>query len=507
MTDLIAPGTRLLLTAEEAYPAFEEAVLDARSEVIASFRVFDPETQLRSARALELGDTWADLIAVRLADGVRFDLTLTDFDPVARPEMHRTSWRAHSGFIAAGAKSGRPELMSVRVDMHPARVGWLQRLALWPVSRREVAKECDRLNALSDDQRTEALRDMPGFAKMVLQKGGVLHPRLWPPAPLVPATHHQKLAVLDGARLYIGGLDIDDRRYDTLRHDRVAEETWYDVQVLVEDTALAESARQHLLRFRKEARGSTPQSAPGLLRTLSQQRSSVTHLGPRECVTELEERHLAMIEAAEGLIYLETQFLRSTRIAEALAEAARRNTDLNLITLLPAAPSDVAFDGNRQIDARYGEMLQADAIELLRDAYGDRFFAGAPARPSRGEGKRDVLCNAEIIYIHAKLSVFGGQGVIVSSANLNGRSMRWDTEAGLAFQAASVAPTLARCRAHWRPDLGPGTGGWTAAAWADAAARNAERAPEERPHFILPYAVTPAREIASPAPGMPEEMV
>ncbi len=43
---------------------------------------------------------------------------------------------------------------------------------------------------------------------------------------------------------------------------------------------------------------------------------------------------------------------------------------------------------------------------------------------------RDRLGGAPMIYVHAKVSIFDRSAAIVSSANLNGRSLRWDTEAG-----------------------------------------------------------------------------
>jgi len=39
------------------------------------------------------------------------------------------------------------------------------------------------------------------------------------------------------------------------------------------------------------------------------------------------------------------------------------------------------------------------------------------------------------------------------------------------------------------------------------AQKNAARSPADRIGFLLPYALTPARELAQPLPGAPEEMV
>jgi two-component sensor histidine kinase len=78
-------ATQILITASEAFPAFEREVLRARAEIWASFRIFDPSTRLRSPEARAVGETWWDLVVHTLRRGVAIHLTLADFDPVGRP--------------------------------------------------------------------------------------------------------------------------------------------------------------------------------------------------------------------------------------------------------------------------------------------------------------------------------------------------------------------------------------------------------------------------------------
>ena len=47
----MAGDFEVLITADEAWPAFERAVLAARKHVVAGFRIFDLSTGLRSAEA------------------------------------------------------------------------------------------------------------------------------------------------------------------------------------------------------------------------------------------------------------------------------------------------------------------------------------------------------------------------------------------------------------------------------------------------------------------------
>ncbi|THH38139.1 phospholipase [Aliishimia ponticola] len=493
--------TEILLTAEEAYPAFETLVAEAEREVLISMRLFDPRTRLR--KHTDLGQTWNDLIAHKLSQGIDVDVTITDFDPVARPELHRYSWECLAELNKL--QDTGPGKIRARVHMHPARAGWLYSLALRATTRQKIADECARLNDLPPQERDRQLAHMPEFRKLI-REGGSLAPKRWPPASLRPASHHQKMAVIDGKALYVGGLDLNPRRYDTLDHDRVAQQTWHDIQVIVRD-ARAKAGRDHILKFRQETEGTPPGQTAGLLRTLSRrQRSFARRIGPTEVLREIEDTLLEMFRAARSFIYVETQFLRSSVITEALVAAAGRGVDL--IVILPAAPEDVAFEDSSDLDARFGEQLQVNAVKALRAAYGERLFLGAPAQPSSATtpDNRDSLGGAEIIYVHAKAVIVDGAAALVSSANLNGRSMRWDTETGVQLEGEEAQTLFDRCCAHWFCDAPP-SGLTTAAAWDRAAAANLAQRPEDRSHFILPYDPQPAAEMGQHLPGAPEELV
>lgn len=500
---------KFLLTAGEAYPEFERLVLEARDEVLISMRMFDPETHLQSARGRDVGDTWADLITRKLDEGVRFRIYITDFDPVARPVLHEYSWRCVMGLRMAGARSSHPDRLEACALMHPARVSWGHRLTFLPLTRSKIKATCRELNAAPRQEATDRLAHMPAFRALVAGQPGRLRPKFWPPAALVPATHHQKMAVIDGETLYVGGLDLNPRRYDDKSHRRDPEKTWHDVQVIETGTA-AHEARRHILDLDALTAGDcAPERTERLLRTLSADRGRGRRaIAPREVLTELEDTHLRLIDAARDFIYIETQFLRSSTITEALERAARREPELSLIVLLPAAPEDVAFDRSSDLDARYGEQLQREAVERIEAAFGDRVFFGAPAQPRKAvSDHRDTHFDAPIIYIHAKVLIVDGKAAVVSSANLNGRSLHWDTETGLAFETPDDARRLfERCVAHWFPDEKPAHPE-VACDWAEMARAASRMEPTQRPHFMLPYDPTPAAELGTPVPGMPEEMV
>jgi len=517
----LASSVRILLTASEAYPALERAFLAATSEIWASFLVFDLSTSLRSPEALQIGKTWFDLIVHCLNRGVSINICISEVDPVARAAMHRGTSCDVRTLEEAAAAAGPVARMSAVRALHPARTSALIRMALWVFIMKKLYRTAGWLNKLAPEDRAAALQDMDGAAKnLKLRPDGRVGVRLWSLPQLHPLVHHQKLAVFDRKRLYIGGLDLDERRYDTPNHRRSADQTRHDVQLMIEGSVVAE-AQKHLETFRDVIAGvMPPPRTRRLLRTISRpQRDSLWRFGPDPLVNELQNAHLVLAKRARQLIYLESQYFRDQDIARALAACGRRQKGLQLILILPAAPDDVAFDGRRGLDARFGEAMQAHALRILRKGLGDRLFVGSPAQPRRAlpdgngpsDSRRDRLQGAPVIYVHAKVSIFDDAAGIVSSANLNSRSMRWDTEAGVYLNTRNdVLELRHRVMAHWLPAdveaeaFNPGT---ARAIWTRIARANASVPPAERKGFLLPHDFAAAEAFGRKVPILPPEFV
>jgi phospholipase D1/2 len=501
----------VLLTAAQAYPRLEQEFLDAENEVVASFRIFDPWTSLRSADAQEVGSTWFDLLVYTLNRGVQITMVLTDFDPVVRMDMHHYAWHCFRGLIAAGEASSAPQNLNVRVAMHPARVGLLPRILLWPRSVKEIDAQIAKITSDEDISNDRLQLQAPGIRQLTTLQNGALKARKFPPPPLVPVTHHQKLAVFDSKRLYIGGLDVNDRRYDTPRHEQDSEDTWHDVQVLV-DGDVAVEARTHILEIENGLNGRPIPKADKLLRTMSAKRGfALPFMSPKQVTNAIADAHVKAVRRSEELVYFETQFLRDEAFARCLADRALQAPSLTMIAMLPAAPEDIAFSDDWGPDAAFGEHLQAKCLDILQDAFAERLFLGSPAQPrSSASQGRDAHFGAPIIYLHAKVSIFDEHSGIVSSANLNGRSLRWDTEAGIQTEThAEVLQLKHKCFDHWlggsaSPEFYDTKSACDA--WAGMAARNAQSAPTERQGFILPYRAEPGRKDAQALPGVPPEM-
>jgi phospholipase D1/2 len=429
--------------------------------------------------------------------------------------MHRTTHRSLRQLRAAAEAAGAADTLDAHAHRHPARAGPPFRLLFAPLARHYLAQIAERLDAEGPERRDEKLADSPGLRRLLEVRGRTLRLRRRAFPTLYPCTHHQKVAVADGERLYLGGLDLDDRRIDDLDHDRAAEDTWHDVQLALTGP-IATQAEAHLDAFRAETeRQSAPPPRPGMLRTLSGRRRGLGRLrfGPRPLVGEIHDRTRAEIARAERLVYLESQFLRDVHFARALARRARNVPALGLIAVLPAAPEDVAFLHDTGIGQRFGEHLQAKSIDILARAFGDRaaFVSPAQQREVEPDGTRAVIWDAPIVYVHAKVSIMDGRTAIVSSANLNGRSHHWDTEAGVALEDPDqVALLRDRLMAHWLPhDAGDEFyhPEWAPGAWRRLAAENRDRRPADRAGFLLPYPKGVPRRFGRPVPFLPQNLM
>ncbi|MCR8550780.1 phospholipase D family protein [Salipiger sp. P9] len=489
-----------LITAAEGFPALERLAATARGELVMSFRILEPKTRLRSPDLTDRGlATWADLLAFVARKGVRLRLILSDFDPVFTSDLHRLAWASASGFT--DAMRGDAQVLCAP---HGQIAGPLWRLAM----RRRIAENLRHLNAQKPTLLTPVQRAL-----------------LSGPVRLRPVTLHQKFAVADGTRCIIGGLDVNERRFDTPAHDRPPEDTWHDVSMQVEDADFAAALRLHFAETWNSALSCGTRALSGtatpmdtrvrpqppadlrLIRTVSAPCRGAARLAPRAQVRDHETALIAMIGAAERHLYIETQFLRHRPVVDALTRAAARRTDLQLVMVLPPAAERVLFNSDIGWDARHGHALQTDAVARLRHAYGNRLALISPGqtRPAK-PGAPDIL-GAGPIYVHSKVILVDDRVGMVGSANLNGRSLRWDTEASVLFRRpADVQALRERLARKW---LGPRLDVQStvqARSWRQAALANAAKPPEEREGFALPYPVAKARRFSRFLPILPADM-
>jgi phosphatidylserine/phosphatidylglycerophosphate/cardiolipin synthase-like enzyme len=122
-----------------------------------------------------------------------------------------------------------------------------------------------------------------------------------------------------------------------------------------------------------------------------------------------------------------------------------------------------------------------------------------------------VLAGSPIIYVHNKVLVRDDQFALIGSGNLNGRSMNWDTEAGVAItDPARLRLLRSKLMQHWWfDDLPPEAMDLSTLYhwWATAIAANGVCLPENRTGFLVPYDPENTAHLAQALPGVTENIV
>lgn len=539
-----------LILAQEMYPDLERAVLAATETVYLAFRIFDPETRARSTEAKAAGlKDWSAILCNAVTRGVTVRLLLADFEPTVAQELHAMSWRAFRVLeaMAKTLSASDRERFEIIIAQHAGEVGWawrqLLRLPVGLLVRKLIRK-------IAEEEADDPFDIRPGLwryhrlsgGRPVFRRSGA--PRLW------PATHHHKFAVIDGRVAIIGGIDVNERRWETRRYNQRADETWHDISCRLEGPAVADAAahfrglwNRELPRYRAltkywlsdaerelvvepvdpirtEPRPPAPagDARVQLLRTLSRRSRQPFAFGPRAHVRELMRGYRGCILSARHFIYIEAQFFRHRRTKRWIAEAARRSPGLQVIVVMPQAPDEVAFGGERDNPAhRHGEWQQSRALTWLRRRLGDRLaLISLAKRQSLTDDERQfvrdrgAVFGSGMIYVHSKLLIVDDRFAMISSANINNRSFHWDSEFGLLWEDAEGVQAMRR--RLWGQLLGCDESELpaplrAATAWNQIAHANITVAPEQRQGFVVPYQLTRARRFGRASWFVPDDLV
>lgn len=262
--------------------------------------------------------------------------------------------------------------------------------------------------------------------------------------------HHQKIVVIDDRLAFCGGIDTTVGRWDTGEHrddDPRRDEPngrrygpWHDVTTALDGDAaraLGDLARMRWHAATGKRLTPPPESAEtawpaslaprfrdlmvGIARTWPA-------TGDLPEIREIEALYLAAIAAARHVIYLESQYFASPRIAEAIAARLAE----------PAGP-DVLVINPKRADGWLEEEAMGSARALLLDDlaridHGGRLFFATPVNEAGAD-----------IYVHAKVLAIDDTLLRIGSSNINNRSMGLDTECDLAIEIPADGPD--------RPDL------------------------------------------------------
>lgn len=276
------------------------------------------------------------------------------------------------------------------------------------------------------------------------------------------ASQHQKLAVIDDQVAFTGGMDLTIRRWDTPEHRaqdarrRDPEGELYapvhDVQIGVDGQAARALAELARARWRHATGMSQPEPPrvehassdpwPSAARVdfqnvdvgISRTGPALDGTGGR--VREIERLIESAIAAARRSIYIESQYLTSSVVADALSRRLGEQDGPEVIAVLPKFQQGWLEQGSMGVLRRQtlSRLRAADRNDRLRVCY-----------PHVAELAPDACVN-----LHSKLLVVDDRLIKIGSANLSNRSMGLDTECDLAIDAVQGGRDRADVRAAIR---------------------------------------------------------
>ena len=283
-------------------------------------------------------------------------------------------------------------------------------------------------------------RTMRGVAAVMNGRTGDLICRLDKTATRTHC-HHQKSIVIDGQRAFVGGMDLTTfagDRWDSNEHILRAGVNWHDVACSLEGEAVADV--EHNFRQRWEAvtgdhglPSNEPtvepswQTAVQVVRTIPRDRYDSQPDGE----FGIHHSYLEAIRSARTFIYVETQYLWSPEIMDALSTVitTRDPASFRVVIVLPARATSGKWDNDQHIE----RLRKVDAGRGVFEAY-----APYASGPTTGES----AFRYRPIYVHAKAAIIDDEWVTVGSANLNNRGMVTDSELNLVVRDATVARAL-----------------------------------------------------------------
>lgn len=266
--------------------------------------------------------------------------------------------------------------------------------------------------------------------------------------------HHQKIAVIDDVVAFSGGMDVTQGRWDRRQHhvtnkfrdstspDEAIKETcpFHDIHCVFAGETVADIADWVRKRW-TIATGNAPIDRcptiddglpsqwpdtvdPHFENIALAQARTMPHTFWTRQIEEILPLLLQEIRQAEQFIYIENQYLCNMQIAEALYHQLKTHPDLKILMISSYDPNGylekIAMWGGR---IRFLAMLQAD--EDTRDRV-------LVTYPICVEKKGSVT-----IRIHSKIMVIDDRLLHIGSANLNNRSMGFDTEYDIALKATT----------------------------------------------------------------------
>jgi phospholipase D1/2 len=272
------------------------------------------------------------------------------------------------------------------------------------------------------------------------------------------ASQHQKLIAVDRSIAFVGGMDVCASRWDDREH--LADQPlrcsrkrpyapYHDVQAFVTGDAVdvlrGWFAERWQLATHSELPIEAPQHRVEIDSTLDVQAPTVglsrTWPEMEDCpipqTRELKELHLRAIAAAKRVIYIENQYFSCDEIERALLERMEDRSapaPLEMAIVLPE--KSAGLKERLSIGVYQAKILRELVDTAARTGHRVGVYYSAASGP---EG--DVP-----VFIHSKVLAVDDRFLLVSSANLTNRSMSFDSELGLAWEAPGECESIRAAR-------------------------------------------------------------
>lgn len=259
----------------------------------------------------------------------------------------------------------------------------------------------------------------------------------------IGCAHHQKIAVLDRSTAFCGGIDLTRERWDTRAHHSVdprrvspwgrSYDPWHDLSTIMEGE-VAEALCDIFQERWKNANGaplkkvaSTGHSCwpDNLPAQFSDVEVGIARSRPaykdKPAINEVEDLFLRQIEAARQFIYIESQYLTSRTIVEAMAKRLQEEEPPEIVMVHP-------IEAESWIERQAMDDTRSWLAATLREVDHKKRF------------HLYVAYSDEVpVYIHSKLMIVDDCILRVGSANINNRSMGLDTECDVFIDCARAA--------------------------------------------------------------------
>lgn len=536
-----------LIDGKSAYAEMEKAILGARSTVHMCWWEFDPATPLvtSAARRVAGGPTWLDLLMAKArgagTEPAHVRVVIADTDPTFFSPQHAKTWASLDSMLVLRpslAPAARARLEAI-VGLHPAVIdaGDLpleQGVAVAGAITTALEKLRNALNQIIEDaggdsaaidEAKDEFRDRPGLWRNIIFDLATDRFQLAEPLSftLRPASHHQKVCLVDGLTAFCGGLDIAPGRIDDSKHRGA--NPWHDIQCRVEGAPVFDMERDFFRRwnadldlfkafveavndiqpssFRVRNPDAKPMAAqvgaasftrrPGssrvqVIRTLSDTVPAGTLL-PRVIRKDIDESYRNAIAKAERFIYLEDQYPRWGPLADAIV-ARHAKQPIRVIVVAPTRPEEVRASQPDPL-IEHGLFLQNQFMQKLKTGLGADVGLFALAQRKRVSVSDPLdLFGSPQVYVHSKIMIVDDIFAVIGSANTNGRGFFLDGELNIAWASPSAVRAF-RIKL-WAELLGgpPDLSSWKPELfldnWKFIAEVNRSAPPEVRIGFVVP---------------------